>query len=95
MVEIARNLRPPLLFSTLGGFSPAVNALLKALVELRQNKLSKTEYEDTTWVARTWLVLRITAGNYSFPSVTLSTHGPHGPHGPLTALTAHSRPKGK
>ena len=48
-----------LLFSTLGGFSPAVNALLKELVELRQNKLSKTEYEDTTWAARTWLAFSV------------------------------------
>ena len=44
-----------LLFETLGGFSPDVCRLLKELAEERDNRLSKAEYDDTTWAARTWM----------------------------------------
>ena len=43
-----------LLFETLGGFSPDVCQLLRELAEVRDNRLSKAEYDDTTWAARTW-----------------------------------------
>ena len=43
-----------LLFETLGGFSPDVCQLLKELAEVRDNRLSKAEYDDTTWAARSW-----------------------------------------
>ena len=43
-----------LLFETLGGFSPDVAALLKRLADERENRLTKAEYDDTTWSARTW-----------------------------------------
>ena len=45
----------PLLFETLGGFSPEVQDLLKELAEQRQNRLSRREYDETTWSARSWL----------------------------------------
>ena len=38
----------------MGGFSPDVCQLLKELAEERDNRLSKAEYDDTTWAARTW-----------------------------------------
>ena len=44
-----------LLFETLGGFSPDVCQLLKELAEVRDNRLSKAEYDDTTWAARSWM----------------------------------------
>ena len=44
-----------LLFETLGGFSPDVEALLRELAEERQNRLNTAEYDQTTWSARTWL----------------------------------------
>ena len=44
----------PLLFETFGGFSPEVVELLAALAEERQNRLSTSEYDLTTWSARTW-----------------------------------------
>ena len=40
---------------TLGGFSPDVCQLLKELAEVRDNRLSKAEYDDTTWAARSWM----------------------------------------
>ena len=43
-----------LLFETLGGFSPDVVALLKRLADERENRLTKAEYDETTWSARTW-----------------------------------------
>ena len=43
-----------LLFETFGGFSPDVCRLLKELADVRENRLSKAEYDDTTWAARTW-----------------------------------------
>ena len=44
-----------LLFETLGGFSPAVVALLRRCAEARQNRLARSEYDATTWSARTWM----------------------------------------
>ena len=44
-----------LLFETFGGFSPEVLDLLHELAEQRQNRLSRREYDETTWAARTWL----------------------------------------
>ena len=41
-------------FETFGGFSPDVCRLLKELADVRENQLSKAEYDDTTWAARTW-----------------------------------------
>jgi len=39
-----------LLFETFGGFGPGMVELL----EQRENKLFASEYEETTWSARTW-----------------------------------------
>ena len=43
-----------LLFETFGGFSPEVMRLLRRLMHDRDNRLSKREYDETTWAARTW-----------------------------------------
>ena len=43
-----------LLLETFGGFGPELRAWLQRLTEERQNKLTKREYDDTTWAARTW-----------------------------------------
>jgi hypothetical protein len=45
----------PLLFSTFGGFSPEVTEFLKELTQERANKLNTSEYDSTTWSARTWM----------------------------------------
>ena len=47
-----------LLFSTFGGWSPAVVALFEECAAERQNKLRKDEYDKTTWSARTWLTFK-------------------------------------
>ena len=47
-----------LLFSTFGGWSPAVVALFEECAAERQNKLRKDEYDTTTWSARTWLTFK-------------------------------------
>ena len=44
----------PLLFESLGGFSPEVTLMLRELTEKRQNRLCAGEYDLTTWGARTW-----------------------------------------
>ena len=44
-----------LLFETWGGWSPEVVELFRELAEERQNRLTKSEYDETTWSARTWL----------------------------------------
>ena len=49
----------PMLFETLGGFSPEVVELLRDLAEERQNKLNKGEYDQTTWAARTWTTFTV------------------------------------
>ena len=44
-----------LLFETFGGFGPGAVRLLKLAAETRGNKLRGSEYDATTWAARTWL----------------------------------------
>jgi len=43
-----------LLIETFGGFSPAMMDLLVACSEKRRDKLTRSEYDETTWSARTW-----------------------------------------
>ena len=38
-----------------GGFSPDFVSLLKRGADARQNRLSSSEYDQTTWSARSWL----------------------------------------
>ena len=45
----------PLLVETFGGLSPALMHELRAAAEWRSNKLTSSEYDETTWSARTWL----------------------------------------
>ena len=45
----------PLLFETLSGFGPGVVELLRRAAEARGNSLRGSEYDATTWSARTWL----------------------------------------
>ena len=45
----------PLLVETFGGLSPALMQELQAAAEWRSNKLTSSEYDETTWSARTWL----------------------------------------
>ena len=45
----------PLLVETFGGLSPALMHELWAAAEWRSNKLTSSEYDETTWSARTWL----------------------------------------
>ena len=45
----------PLLFETFGGFGPGVVELLRRAAEARGNSLRGSEYDATTWSARTWL----------------------------------------
>ena len=45
----------PLLVETFGGLSPALMRELRAAAEWRSNKLTSSEYDETTWSARTWL----------------------------------------
>ena len=40
---------------TFGGLSPALMHELRAAAEWRSNKLTSSEYDETTWSARTWL----------------------------------------
>ena len=44
-----------LLFETFLGFGPGVVSLLRRAAEDRGNKLRGSEYDATTWSARTWL----------------------------------------
>ena len=44
-----------LLFETFGGFGPGVRDLLHRAAEERGNRLRGSEYDATTWSARTWL----------------------------------------
>ena len=44
-----------LLFETLLGFGPGVVRLLRRAAEERGNKLRGSEYDATTWSARTWM----------------------------------------
>ena len=43
-----------LLFETFGGFGAGVVELLREAAETRGNKLRGSEYDATTWSARTW-----------------------------------------
>ena len=43
----------------MGGFSPGVVSLLKRCAEARQNRLSRSEYDQTTWSARSWLTFSV------------------------------------
>ena len=43
-----------LLFEVFGGWSPEVEALFQEAIEVRSNRLTAREYEETTWSARTW-----------------------------------------
>ena len=45
----------PLRFETFLGGGPETVALLRAAVEARGNKLRGSEYDATTWSARTWM----------------------------------------
>ena len=45
----------PLLVETFGGLSPTLMRELRAAAEWRSNKLTSSEYDETTWSARTWL----------------------------------------
>ena len=45
----------PLLVETFGGLSPALYGVLRAAAEWRSNKLSASEYDETTWAARSWM----------------------------------------
>ena len=44
-----------LLFETFGGFSPDVVKWLPYTAHAVHNKLSRTQYDETTWGARTWM----------------------------------------
>ena len=41
-------------FETFGGFMPETVAAIRVLAEERRNKLNHSEYDLTTWAARTW-----------------------------------------
>ena len=43
-----------LLVESFGGFGPELDQMLSDLAAARQNKLTKSEYDDTTRAARTW-----------------------------------------
>ena len=45
----------PLLVETFGGLSPPLVNALHAAAEWRKNKLTASEYDETTWSARTWM----------------------------------------
>ena len=44
-----------LLVETFGGLSPALTSVLREAADWRSNKLTSSEYDETTWSARTWL----------------------------------------
>jgi hypothetical protein len=48
-----------LLFETFGGFSPAVLKLLQRAADSRGDKLRGSEYDETTWSARSWTVYTV------------------------------------
>ena len=45
----------PLLVETFGGLSPPLVDALRTAAEWRKNKLTASEYDETTWSARTWM----------------------------------------
>ena len=40
---------------TFGGSGPGLMATLREAAAWRQDRLTSTEYDETTWAARTWL----------------------------------------
>ena len=40
---------------TFGGWSPALSGVLRTASEWRSNKLTASEYDETTWSARTFM----------------------------------------
>ena len=48
-----------LLFSTFGGFAPDVVELIRRAALDRGNKLRGSEYDDTTWAARSWTAFTV------------------------------------
>ena len=45
----------PALVETFGGVGPELQEYLVGAAEARQNRLTRGEYDETTWAARTWL----------------------------------------
>ena len=45
----------PLLVETSGGCAPPLMSALQRAADWRQNKLTSSEYDETTWSAHTWL----------------------------------------
>ena len=47
----------PLIVETFAGFGPSVELVkvFERAAEWRQNKLTSSEYDETTWAARKWL----------------------------------------
>ena len=45
----------PMLFETFGGFSPDFMDLLHSAGAAVENRLSSSQYEQTTWSARSWM----------------------------------------
>ena len=45
----------PALIETFGGVAPELMGMLQQAAWFRMNRLSKTEYGETTWSARNWL----------------------------------------
>ena len=44
----------PLLIETFGGFGDDLRQLLREAADIRADRLSHDEYDETTWSARTW-----------------------------------------
>ena len=44
----------PLLVETFGGFGDDLRQLLQEAADVRADRLSSDEYDETTWSARTW-----------------------------------------
>ena len=44
----------PLLVETFGGFGDDLRQLLQEAADIRADRLSHDEYDETTWSARTW-----------------------------------------
>ena len=43
-----------MLVGVLGGFGPELVELVKMLTEERNNRMNRSEYDQTTWAARSW-----------------------------------------
>eukprot|EP00964_Phaeocystis_antarctica_P005163 scaffold2815_cov72-Phaeocystis_antarctica.AAC.2 len=53
-----------MLVETFGGLGPALVEELRKGPEWRANKLTASEYDETTWSARTWMALRRSASRW-------------------------------